>query len=123
MRRLSSGLLAGIVLLGGTASAEPPSTSPTRGQRPFEIAQAPQEVQWPVEATVLETMSTRRYTYVRVNTEGGDIWAAGPETSVEVGDTVTLSSGFSMANFHSNSLDRTFDLVYLVSAIQVKHHD
>jgi hypothetical protein len=64
-------------------------------------------------------MNSGRYTYVKVNAGGGETWAAGPETSVEVGDEVVLSGGNSMANFHSRSLDRYFDLIYLVSEIRV----
>jgi len=36
-----------------------------------------------------------------------------------VGDTVETSSGIGMVNFHSATLDRTFDEIRLVSAIRV----
>jgi hypothetical protein len=71
------------------------------------------------EAEVLETMNAGGYTYVRVRTEQGEIWAAGPQTTVAVGQQVNLGSGMSMGQFHSESLDRTFDQIYFVGAIEV----
>ena len=113
-------LLASIVFLGGSVGAESRPGAVAAEQMAREFAQAAQPVQWPIEAAVIETMTTGQYTYVKVNSGSGEIWAAGPKTSVDVGDTVVLPSGFSMANFHSNSLDRTFDLIYLLSVIHVK---
>jgi hypothetical protein len=68
---------------------------------------------------VLETMAAAGYTYVRVRTDEGEIWAAGPETPLEVGDHVNLGSGALMPAFHSKALDRTFDAIYFVGAIDV----
>jgi hypothetical protein len=85
------------------------------------VADASDEaIQWPVTGTVTETMDTSRYTYVRVDTGENQLWAAGPGTAVGVGDTVRLSDGFPIANFRSNTLNRTFDILYLVSAIRVE---
>ena len=70
--------------------------------------------------TVLETMDAGRYTYVRVDTGDGAIWAAGPQTRVGVGDTVFLPAGMAVANFESSTLLRRFDLLYLVSFIEVR---
>ena len=45
------------------------------------------------------------------------LWAAGPPVPVKVGETVTLSNGMAMREFHSKSLDRTFPVIYFVGAI------
>jgi hypothetical protein len=66
--------------------------------------------------SVMETMDAGGYTYVRVECEGQEVWAAGPQTPTVVGDEVTLSLGMPMAPFHSRSLNRTFDRVYFVSS-------
>jgi len=68
---------------------------------------------------VLETMDGGGYTYVRVKTADGDVWAAGPQVSVKVGDTATFSGGMPMVNFHSKGLDRNFEKIFFVSAIRV----
>lgn len=71
------------------------------------------------DAEVLETMNAEGYTYVRVQAADGDIWAAGPATAVKVGDRVNLPLGPIMTNFHSASLDRRFEAIYFLDAIQV----
>jgi len=72
-----------------------------------------------IRGEVLETMDAGGYTYVRVNTPDGDIWAAGPLVSVKVGDTVTFGGGMPMMNFHSKGLDRDFEKIFFVGAIRV----
>jgi len=68
---------------------------------------------------VLETMNGGGYTYVRVKTESGVVWAAGPQAEVKVGDRVNLADGMLMSDFHSETLDRTFDEIYFVGGIEV----
>ena len=67
--------------------------------------------------TVLETMDAGTYTYVRVDVGGEEIWAAGPATAIEVGSEVTVPVGMAMENFHSDTLDRDFPLIYFVEAL------
>ena len=71
------------------------------------------------KGTVVETMNSGGYTYVQVDTGSEKIWAAAPECKVRVGDEVSLPQGLPMKDHHSRTLDRTFNLVYFVSAIQV----
>ncbi len=68
---------------------------------------------------VLETMNAGGYTYVRVDTGMEKIWAAAPEFKAQVGETVTVPAGAPMSNYHSKTLNRDFDLVYFVPAIQI----
>lgn len=67
---------------------------------------------------VLETMNAGGYTYARVDAEGTEAWTAGPEAQLAVGDTLLLSGASPMENFTSNTLNRTFDLIYFVGAFQ-----
>jgi hypothetical protein len=69
--------------------------------------------------TVLEAVGASSYTYLRVDTHPGEAWLAAPALSVEVGDEVTWQPGMPMSDWHSDTLDRTWDVVYLVSEIQV----
>lgn len=71
------------------------------------------------QGTVVETMNSAGYTYVNVDTGKDKIWAAAPETPVKTGDKVTIPSGMIMRNYHSKTLNRTFDAVYFVSAISL----
>jgi len=67
--------------------------------------------------TVAETMNAGNYTYVRVNTNEGEIWAAASRFDVAVGDTVVVPLEMPMEDFHSESLDRTFPVIYFTSQI------
>jgi hypothetical protein len=70
-------------------------------------------------AEVLETMNAGGYTYVRVKTDSGVVWAAGPQAQVKVGDRVNLAGGMLMSDFHSETLDRDFEEIYFVGGIEV----
>jgi hypothetical protein len=70
---------------------------------PSKAPEAPQ-----VSGTVVETMNAGGYTYVRIENEGMEAWAAVPETQVMVGEKVGVAKGMVMTNFTSKSLDRTF---------------
>lgn len=61
-----------------------------------------------VAGAVVETMNAAGYTYVKIDTGSGEVWAAGPETVVKVGDNVAVSGGM-MYGFSSSSLGMTFD--------------
>ncbi len=70
-----------------------------------------------VSGEVLETMDAAGYTYVRLATDDGEIWAASNQFPVAAGDRVMLPLETPMQNFHSASLDRDFDLIYFASFI------
>jgi hypothetical protein len=113
--------LVGLIwMMANSGAAEPPAKA-------VDPAPAPEKAEHPVLApnatiagTVTQTMDVSQYTYVEVDTGSGLLWLAGPITQVKVGDTVEMSSGIGMANFHSATLDRTFDEIRLVSAIRVR---
>lgn len=69
--------------------------------------------------TVEETMNASTYTYVRVKTPQGDIWAAAGQFKVAVGDKVVVPLNMPMSNFESRTLHRTFPLIYFASQIEV----
>ncbi len=71
------------------------------------------------QGKVAETMNAGGYTYVKLDGVSGDVWAAAPETVVKVGDSVAYTGGMPMPDFRSNTLDRTFSLVYFVSAFTI----
>ena len=68
--------------------------------------------------TVVETMNTGGYTYVFLENDEQGIWIAGPETAVQIGDIVQAAEGMPMSNFTSNTLNRTFDVVYFSGLLQ-----
>jgi hypothetical protein len=68
---------------------------------------------------VVETMDAAGYTYVQVDTGSETFWAAAPQFAVKVGDDVVVPEGMPMADYHSKTLDRTFDMVYFVPSVLV----
>ena len=71
-----------------------------------------------VRGTVAETMDAAGYTYVLIDTDGQQLWIAGPETAVEAGDIVQASTRMPMVDFRSDSLDREFDVLYFSGTLQ-----
>jgi len=91
----------------------------TAADAPAAPAAAPDAAANGFTGKVLETMSTSGYTYVRVDTAGKKLWAVATEFAVKVGDVVTVAAGMPMANYHSKSLNRDFDVVYFTGSITV----
>ena len=69
----------------------------------------------PLAGTVVETIDSGGYTYVQIKTGEASVWAAGPTTPLTKGAAITIDDGMPMVNFHSSSLDRTFDKLYFVN--------
>jgi hypothetical protein len=64
-----------------------------------------------VEGSVLETMNAGPYTYVRLNTAEGEIWAAVNEVVLKPGTEITIDNAMWMENFESKTLNRKFDRI------------
>jgi len=65
----------------------------------------------PVKGEVLETRSVEGYTYLRLKTAQGEVWAAVPTTTVKQGAQVTIGNPMTMQNFESKTLKKTFDKI------------
>jgi len=96
-----------------------PDQSDELTPRASAVAGAPRQA----AGRVIETMDAGLYTYVQVDYGDEKIWAAAPHFEVEVGDNVVVPDGAAMADYHSKTLDRTFDLVYFVAFIAVIGED
>lgn len=70
-----------------------------------------------INGTITETMNAAGYTYMNIATDKGQIWVAIPETKVTKGDKISCSAGMEMKQFHSKSLNRTFDTVIFSEGI------
>ncbi len=63
------------------------------------------------QGTIVETMDAASYTYLKINTATQQVWVAIPATTVKVGEEVTYLQGMVMADFHSKTLDKTFESI------------
>lgn len=64
---------------------------------------------------VVEHVAAPPYSYLRIRTARGEVWAAVNAAQVAKGSTVTVSSPMLMTKFESKSLNRTFDEIYFGS--------
>ncbi|MEI9947499.1 MAG: hypothetical protein WDO74_00565 [Pseudomonadota bacterium] len=65
-----------------------------------------------LSGSVLETHAASQYTYLRLATANGEIWAAVPSASIAIGAKVTVENATRMTAFKSTTLKRTFDVIY-----------
>ena len=75
------------------------------------LPQAPQPALATLSGVVEETLDASDYTYMRLETSGGEIWAAVAKTSVKKGDRVTVVDAMSMDGFESKTLNRKFERI------------
>ncbi|MBW2737650.1 MAG: nucleotide-binding protein [Deltaproteobacteria bacterium] len=69
-------------------------------------------VQSPVlRATIIESKDVTNYTYLLLEDKTGKVWAAIPKTPVKTGDEITITNIAVMKDFHSKTLEKTFDLI------------
>ncbi|MFZ2542311.1 MAG: NrfJ [Gallionella sp.] len=95
----------------GNAAAEPQPNTPA-------VKSAPAS-KFTNKGTVLEVIDTSMYTYMQVSTENGPIWLAASKTKVAKGADINYPNGANMANFHSKSLNRTFDKIIFLDKVQI----
>jgi hypothetical protein len=100
---------------GGCAAQPAPEESPAAQEVAPEVSHAAGLMT--VTGNVVETMDTETYTYIKVDTGQDEFWAAAGRFEVEIGETVTVPLDTPMENFHSDTLDRTFPLIYFASRV------
>jgi len=69
--------------------------------------------------TVINSMNSAGYSYIQVEENGAQVWLAAPETRIEPGQSIGWDGGAPMRNFTSQSLNRSFDEIFFVSAIHL----
>jgi len=65
-----------------------------------------------IKGKVLERLDAPPYSYLRLQTDKGETWAAVPKTETEKGAEVVVSGAMPMSDFESKTLKRKFEVVY-----------
>jgi membrane protein implicated in regulation of membrane protease activity len=65
-----------------------------------------------VKGKILERIDAKPYSYLRLATDKGEVWAAVPETKLEKGTEASVVNAMPMTGFESKTLNKKFDLVY-----------
>ncbi|MBX3184123.1 MAG: nucleotide-binding protein [Polyangiaceae bacterium] len=99
-----------------------PAGHPPVGQSPGQAPLAPAHPQAPathgapgasgLAGVVLERLEVAEYTYLRLQTPSGEVWAAVKKAPVSVGQSVTIPSTTLMEDFDSPTLGRRFERIY-----------
>jgi hypothetical protein len=80
---------------------------------PFDPDQPPSEAPIaPLKGRVREVIEVAQYTYLRLGTDQGEVWAAVSKAPVVVESDVTVENPARMEHFESVTLKRTFDVIY-----------
>ena len=109
-----SSLMIALLLAPAAASAvtEKAAQEPAKTEKKAEKAKPDHPTGTSsLSGKVAETMNSGGYTYVLLEKKGKKIWVAVPQMSVTVGQKLELQPGQEMVNFHSESLNRTFDSI------------
>lgn len=121
--RMIIALLA-LAATAGTAVAAPrpdaDTAKPALNNLPVghvPVTAAPGAIQLTRKGKVLEVIDSPMYTYVRVTGDKDPLWLAAYKTGIAKDDVVNYSDGVAMSNFHSKSLNRTFDTIVFVDRI------
>jgi hypothetical protein len=64
-----------------------------------------------IKGKVTEKIDTPQYTYLKLQTAGGEVWTAVPKTDTAVGAEVTVVNAAWMGNFSSKTLNRTWEKI------------
>ena len=102
-------LLATAFLLVGCNRKE----APVQAAAPAPQALPAPEQNANIQGKVLETIPAPPYTYLRIQTANGEVWAGVPSTDLAKGSQATVVNPIMMENFESRTLHRTFAQLYL----------
>jgi hypothetical protein len=109
--------LAGIVRPRTPAAAEPEAlpalAAASQGSlAPAAPASANDAAAVAIQGEVLEALPASNYTYLRLQTPQGEVWAAVPAAQVALHSEVSIANATRMVGFNSPTLKRTFPVIY-----------
>jgi hypothetical protein len=105
MRRFS------LVLLVALAAAGCKKKQPA--EQPQVVAPAESEAgAATIKGKVIERLDAAPYSYLKIEAEAGEVWAAVPKTDVQKGGDIVVTGAMPMNEFESKTLQRKFDVIY-----------
>ncbi len=96
--------------LAGCQRNNPPAIAPATTLKTAPMpAPAPMSN---ITGKLLERIDASPYSYLKIQSAKGEVWAAVPETKLEKGAEVTIFNPMQMDHFESKTLKRKFDVVF-----------
>lgn len=105
--------------LATAALAASPSAGEALPQMPGSSAVLVAESSLPNSGKVSEVIQAGSYTYLLSMNDGKETWLAIPRRDVQVGAEIRYAQGAVMKDFHSPSMDRTFEEVLFLGGVEV----
>lgn len=102
--------LLALVAVAGTAIAEPQQKAAAAQSAAAQLLN---------KGKVLEVIDTSMYTYLQVSSDSSPVWLAVAKTDIAKGANIAYADGAVMSNFHSKSLNRTFDKIIFLDKVEV----
>jgi hypothetical protein len=96
-RTITAALISGVLLAGCSESA----SGPRRSENTSSIT-----------GTLVEKVDGPPYSYLRIRTDKGEVWAAVPITSIPKDKPVTVKNGVPLKGFEAKPIGRKFEVVY-----------
>ena len=100
-----------VLILACACSQRPAAAAPPPRAPAAEAAPAAAPSSAGIRGRIAERIDTAQYTYLRLTTSSGEVWAAVPKTDKAVGAEVTVANVAWMENFKSNSMGRTWERI------------
>lgn len=97
-------LLIAALLVGCQRNAPPPVAKATAAPAPAQANN--------ITGKLMERIDAPPYSYLKIQSSKGEVWAAVPETKIGKGAEVTIFGPMQMDNFESKTLKRKFDVVF-----------
>lgn len=101
----------------GISPAEEQTSTKASDSGPSTPAENHEDMSKMFKGTVVEVIDTGRHVYVHIDTGEKRVWAAVPAFDGKVGDPVVVPPGVPSADYHSQTLDRDFEMIYFVGGI------
>jgi hypothetical protein len=111
------GILIAALLFVGCGANPKPSSKTEGSEKPLAAhgtAAGPQSADKAnvLQGKVLERLDAAGYSYLRLSTSTGEVWAAVPQTGVKVGEEVSMANPMAMEGFETKTLKRKFDRIF-----------
>jgi len=104
-------LLVVLAALTLVACKKPESPKAPPASPPGVAVEAPAD--GVLRGKILEKADAKPYSYLRLATAKGEVWAAVPETAAAVGTEVGVKVSAPQPNWESKTLNRKFDMLYM----------
>ena len=110
------GIVVAALMFVACSANQKPAPKSGESDKPLASHGTAEEVQSAANATVLqgkvlERMNAEGYSYLRLSTPSGEIWAAVLMTDVKVGAEIAIENPLPMDGFESKTLKRKFDRI------------